>query len=376
MIPDCCRSFSQASGDRSDMSVKSPSGAPTKKMGLDENGIPLLHKKPLWHFERVLVFLAYRNVFTEEEMSLHDPCGKLTSQAIKRVQSEIPSRKHLTPNTTPERVRQVLTTLFTNGEFRCGSAIRAAYSDITDHQIWTGDPSIKHLIPSCPCPIREGEIFDPVAIEKRQKMEIELGVELRDDKLPLEPTSSRPRRSLRLKNREQDLSSERRVSRDPPEGRVSRASPVRPISKDTIECVAKFQDVVIILDDKEPISQVHLRSSAPDTPPCIRNVPAAVDPPALRSVEEFQNQNSLLSLISRTPSPVAESPIQIPPDARRPRSSRPTRAGREARRRSRPDCLSTEQYDKSSMLPFRYVQKHPDIYHLLIYVDNEINTMV
>jgi hypothetical protein len=216
--------------------------------------IPRLAKDPFKHFERVLVFLAYRNVFTEEEMSLHRPDGMMISQAVKRVQSEIPRRKHLTPNTTPHRIGELLTTLLNNGEFSSDSAIRAAFSDITDHQILTGDPSIKNRIPSCPFPIGEEGDFDPVAIKRRQRMEIELGVRLRDgcdDGMPLERISSRVRRSTRLKNKHQ----EEKVSRKKPKKKPSKDQPLGHVSRDTIEWVARSQEVIVIVDDEEPVSQ-------------------------------------------------------------------------------------------------------------------------
>ena len=145
----------------------------TDAKGTDDNGVPLLHKDPIRHFERVLVFLAYRDVFTKEEMAISDKPGLLAvhKKVIGRIEQFFASREYLTPATSQKRLREVLMALFKNGEFCANSAIRATYSDITQHQIWTQDPSIKHRLPPCPHPATDGQFLEPAKLAKQRKKE-------------------------------------------------------------------------------------------------------------------------------------------------------------------------------------------------------------
>jgi hypothetical protein len=146
---------------------------PTAAESTDDNEVPLLHKDPIRHFERVLVFLAYRDVFTREEMAISDKAGLLAvhKKVIGRIEQFFTNREHLTPATSQKRLREVLITLFKNGEFCANSAVRAAYADITQHQIWTQDPSIKHRLPSCPHLATDGQFLEPAKLAKQRKKE-------------------------------------------------------------------------------------------------------------------------------------------------------------------------------------------------------------
>ena len=99
------------------------------------------------HFERLAVFLAFRNAFTDEQMN-EGATPKSQATSIKRKALLLyPSRRHLIPTTTPKRLRQVLQALLDIDAFATGSKVRAFFSDITDEQIWTRDPKIIHWLP-------------------------------------------------------------------------------------------------------------------------------------------------------------------------------------------------------------------------------------
>lgn len=137
-----------------------------QKLGVDEDGIPILHEDPERHAERVLVFLVYRNSFTADQTAIDKPTVKMAKKAVASIQSHIPLRRHLTPKLGDFRIMQALQALFSNGEFGSNSAIRAAYSDVTDEQILTCDPKIRDRIPSCPWPLGDDVKSNLVTVEK------------------------------------------------------------------------------------------------------------------------------------------------------------------------------------------------------------------
>jgi hypothetical protein len=69
----------------------------------------LLHKEPNRHYERVMIFLAFRNVIEADEMCISTKEELLAAnyEAMERVGPKIKERAHLAPATTLSRIRQV-----------------------------------------------------------------------------------------------------------------------------------------------------------------------------------------------------------------------------------------------------------------------------
>lgn len=98
------------------------------------------------HFERLAIFLAYRNVFPDV-----NPLGGMRQERIAEVRSKIAplyeQYLRLTPYTSLESLVDILVTLLDRGVFALDSPIRDVFSDISDEQVRTRDLGIIHRLP-------------------------------------------------------------------------------------------------------------------------------------------------------------------------------------------------------------------------------------
>lgn len=129
---------------------------------VDDQISPLNTWYPLEH-ERVLVFLAWRNVFASDEIATYSK-NSMTDENLNlflhnRVDQLFDTRKHVTPNTSKAQLFEHIYQLFRAKCFSASSHLRRQYIDIKDVDIFNRSEEIRERIPSCPWPVKKEESF-------------------------------------------------------------------------------------------------------------------------------------------------------------------------------------------------------------------------
>ncbi|KAG9247852.1 hypothetical protein BJ878DRAFT_129584 [Calycina marina] len=153
--------------------------------------IPTLHRDPNRQYERIIVFLRYRNLCSVEDTlsKNNDRIRKAQAATTRALEAarNAPS-SFITSSLKPRRIPQVLRSLFEIGAFAHNSGIRQAFADISDEQIMSLDPAIAHRLPVAPLGSPMGS-FSATAIASAARLEKRKFDEMLDgeDDLAVEP---------------------------------------------------------------------------------------------------------------------------------------------------------------------------------------------